>query len=146
MVAGRCGSDTSRIAIPSERRRSSELSQSSRTRGSSAEASTCKRYENGQVTASGLSSFNIQSWRFNLTRRTLIIDEEAGITWGMYPFTQAANSLVVGEAFKLVDGKITMIQAVMAYQPWIKGLQANATELTHQYPEYIWVTEASPAK
>jgi peptide/nickel transport system substrate-binding protein len=37
-------------------------------------------------------------------------------------------------------------KAVMAYQPWIKGLQANATELTHQYPEYIWVTEASPAK
>lgn len=80
-------------------------------------ASTCKRYENGQVTASGLSSFNLQSWRFKLTRRTLIIDEETGITWGMYPFTQAANSLVVGEAFKLVEGKITMIQAVMANIP-----------------------------
>ena len=37
-------------------------------------------------------------------------------------------------------------KAVMAYQPWIKGLQANATELTHQYPEYIWVDESSPAK
>jgi peptide/nickel transport system substrate-binding protein len=37
-------------------------------------------------------------------------------------------------------------KAVMAHQPWVKGLQANATELTHQYPEYIWVTEASPAK
>jgi len=37
-------------------------------------------------------------------------------------------------------------KAVMAYQPWIKGLQANATELTHQYPEYIWVEESSPAK
>ena len=37
-------------------------------------------------------------------------------------------------------------KAVMAYQPWVKGLQANATELTHQYPEYIWVTEDSPAK
>ena len=37
-------------------------------------------------------------------------------------------------------------KAVMAYQPWIHGLQANATELTHQYPEYIWVDERSPAK
>ena len=37
-------------------------------------------------------------------------------------------------------------KAVMAYQPWIHGLQANATELTHQYPEYIWVDESSPAK
>jgi peptide/nickel transport system substrate-binding protein len=37
-------------------------------------------------------------------------------------------------------------KAVMAYQPWIHGLQANATELTHQYPEYIWVAESSPAK
>lgn len=77
----------------------------------------CKRYENGQVTASGLSSFNTQSWRFQVTRRTLIIDEEAGITWGMYPFTQAQSGLVVGEAFKLIDGKIMMIQAVMANIP-----------------------------
>ena len=37
-------------------------------------------------------------------------------------------------------------KAVMAYQPWIKGMQANATELTHQYPEYIWVDESSPSK
>ena len=37
-------------------------------------------------------------------------------------------------------------KAVMAYQPWVKGLQANATELTHQYPEHSWITEASPAK
>jgi peptide/nickel transport system substrate-binding protein len=35
-------------------------------------------------------------------------------------------------------------KAVLAYQPWVHGLQANATELTHQYPEDIWVTEASP--
>jgi hypothetical protein len=77
----------------------------------------CKRYENGQVTASGLSSFNLQSWRFDVTRRILVIDEEAGITWGMFPFTQSATSLVVGEAFKIVGGKIMMIQAVMANQP-----------------------------
>jgi len=37
-------------------------------------------------------------------------------------------------------------KAVMAYQPWVHGLQANATELTHQYPEYIWIDERSPAK
>jgi peptide/nickel transport system substrate-binding protein len=37
-------------------------------------------------------------------------------------------------------------KAVMAYQPWIHGLQGNATELTHQYPEFIWVDEKSPVK
>jgi hypothetical protein len=77
----------------------------------------CKRYENGQVTASGLSSFNSQSWGFQVTRRILVIDEEAGITWGMFPFSQSASALVVGEAFKLIEGKIMMIQAVMANQP-----------------------------
>lgn len=77
----------------------------------------CKRYENGQVTASGLSSFNGQSWSFQVTRRTLVIDEEAQITWGMYPFFPSDNTLVVGEAFKIIEGKIMMIQAVMAYQP-----------------------------
>lgn len=77
----------------------------------------CKRYENGQATASGVSSFNAQSWSFDVTRRILVIDEEAGITWGMFPFSQAASALVVGEAFKLIDGKIMMIQAVMANMP-----------------------------
>lgn len=77
----------------------------------------CKRYENGQVTASGLSSFNAQSWGFQVTRRILVIDEEAGITWGMFPFFPSESTLVVGEAFKIIDGKIMMIQAVMANQP-----------------------------
>jgi hypothetical protein len=77
----------------------------------------CKRYENGQVTASGLSSFNGQSWGFEVTRRTLVIDEEAQITWGMYPFFPSERTLVVGEAFKIIEGKIMMIQAVMANQP-----------------------------
>jgi hypothetical protein len=77
----------------------------------------CKRYENGQVTASGLSSFNSQSWGFEVTHRILVIDEEAGITWGMFPFMQSASGLVVGEAFKVIEGKIMMIQAVMAYMP-----------------------------
>jgi hypothetical protein len=69
------------------------------------------------VTASGLSSFNSQSWGFQVTRRILVIDEEAQITWGQFPFTQSATTLVVGEAFKIIDGKIMMIQAVMANQP-----------------------------
>jgi peptide/nickel transport system substrate-binding protein len=37
-------------------------------------------------------------------------------------------------------------KAVMAYQPWIHGLQANATEIMLQYPEDIWVGADSPAK
>ena len=37
-------------------------------------------------------------------------------------------------------------KAVMAYQPWLHGLQANATELAHQYFEDIWIDETSPAK
>ncbi len=77
----------------------------------------CKRYENGVVTAGGLAAFNMQSWFFNVTRRYPVIDEEAGIVWGMLPFFQTNRSLVVGEAFKMFDGKIKMIQAVMAYMP-----------------------------
>lgn len=77
----------------------------------------CTRYENGVATASGVASFNLQSWGFQVTRRVLILDEEAGISWGMFPFMQSDTALVVGEAFKLVDGKIMMIQAVMAYMP-----------------------------
>ena len=37
-------------------------------------------------------------------------------------------------------------KAVLAYQPWIHGLQANPTEITHQYTEDLWVDEKSPAK
>lgn len=77
----------------------------------------CKRYENGVVTASGVSAFESQSWSFNVTRRYPIIDEEAGIIWGMLPFSQYQNALVVGEAFKIINGEIMMIQAVMARMP-----------------------------
>jgi hypothetical protein len=77
----------------------------------------CKRYENGVATATGLASFQAQSWSFKVTRRILVIDEESGIVWGMFPFQQSASALVVGEAFKMVDGKIMMIQAVMANMP-----------------------------
>jgi peptide/nickel transport system substrate-binding protein len=37
-------------------------------------------------------------------------------------------------------------KAVLAFQPWVHGLQANATELMHQYPEDLWVDASSPAK
>ena len=37
-------------------------------------------------------------------------------------------------------------KAVLAYQPWVHGLQANPTEITHQYPEDIWVDTRSTAK
>jgi hypothetical protein len=37
--------------------------------------------------------------------------------WGMFPFTQGDNTLVVAELFKVMDDKIMMIQAVMAYMP-----------------------------
>jgi hypothetical protein len=77
----------------------------------------CKRYENGFATASGLTSFQLQSWSFEVTRRYLVIDEEAGLVWGMLPFTQSDTSLVVGELFKVIDAKIMMIQAVMANMP-----------------------------
>jgi hypothetical protein len=77
----------------------------------------CARYENGVATANGLAAFNAQSWGFMVTRRVLIIDEEAGITWGMFPFQQTDSALVVGEAFKMMGGKIMMIQAVMGYIP-----------------------------
>jgi hypothetical protein len=77
----------------------------------------CKRYENGVATASGLASFQAQSWSFMTTRRILIIDEESQIVWGMFPFMQSDTALVVGEAFKMLGGKIMMIQAIMAYMP-----------------------------
>ena len=35
----------------------------------------------------------------------------------MFPFMQTDNALVVGEAFKLLGGKIMMIQAVMSNMP-----------------------------
>ena len=37
-------------------------------------------------------------------------------------------------------------KAVMAVQPWLKGIQLNATELTHQNVEDLWVDATSPAK
>jgi peptide/nickel transport system substrate-binding protein len=37
-------------------------------------------------------------------------------------------------------------KAVMAYQPWVHGLQANSTELAYQDYEKIWIDETSPVK
>ena len=37
-------------------------------------------------------------------------------------------------------------KAVLAFQPWVHGLQANATEITHQYPEDIWVDASAPKR
>lgn len=76
----------------------------------------CTRYENGQVTAQA-GRVGSQSWSFDLTRRYLVFDEEQGIVWGMFPFTQSDTTLVVGEAFKVMDKKLMMIQAVMANIP-----------------------------
>jgi len=76
----------------------------------------CARYENGVQTASG-TAFALQNWSFDVVRRFLIFDEEYGIVWGMFPFTQDPTTLVVGEAFKVTDGKIMMIRAVMANMP-----------------------------
>ena len=33
----------------------------------------------------------------------------------------------------------------MAYQPWLKGLQPNATELALQQYDELWVDASSPA-
>jgi len=32
----------------------------------------------------------------------------------------------------------------IAYKPWVHGLQANAVEITYQYPDLIWVDATSP--
>jgi hypothetical protein len=77
----------------------------------------CSRYENGVATAMGATQIRSQSFMFNVVRRYLIFDEEAGLTWGMFPFSQSDNTLVVAELFKVMDEKIMMIQAVMAYMP-----------------------------
>jgi hypothetical protein len=77
----------------------------------------CVRTENGVATASGIASFQLQSWGFDVVARYLVFDEEYGIVWGMFPFSQDATALVVGEAFKVIGGKIMMIRAVMANMP-----------------------------
>jgi peptide/nickel transport system substrate-binding protein len=59
------------------------------------------------------------------------------------PKLKAANALLQDEAPMWF---FNYNKAVLAYQPWVHGLQPNATELAHQYFEEIWVDETSPAK
>ena len=74
------------------------------------------RYENGVQTASAFS-ITLQSWSFDVVRRYVVFDEELQLVFGMFPFTPDAEALVVGELFKVTDGRIRMIQAVMAEMP-----------------------------
>ncbi|MFO1081558.1 MAG: ABC transporter substrate-binding protein [Reyranellaceae bacterium] len=72
--------------------------------------------------------------------------EEAGATTDPAKRTdllRQANNLLYDEAPVWF---FNYNKAVLAYQPWIHGLQANPTEITHQYPEDIWVDQRSPAK
>jgi hypothetical protein len=77
----------------------------------------CARYENGLATANNAMQITSQRFDFDVVRRYLIIDQEAGLVWGMFPFTPGDNTLVVAELFKVMDDQIMMIQAVMAYMP-----------------------------
>ena len=56
---------------------------------------------------------------------------------------QKANALLFDEA---PIWFFNYNKAVMAVQPWLKGIQLDATELTHQNVEDLWVDETSPAK
>ncbi len=56
---------------------------------------------------------------------------------------QKANAIIYEEAPMWF---FNYNKAVMAVQPWLKGVQLNATELTHQNVEDLWVDETSPAK
>ncbi|HEV2155777.1 ABC transporter substrate-binding protein [Bradyrhizobium sp.] len=56
---------------------------------------------------------------------------------------QKANALLYDEAPVWF---FNYNKAVMAVQPWLHGVQLNATELTHQNVEDLWVDETSPAK
>ncbi|WP_316195766.1 MULTISPECIES: ABC transporter substrate-binding protein [unclassified Bradyrhizobium] len=56
---------------------------------------------------------------------------------------QKANALLYDEA---PIWFFNYNKAVMAVQPWLKGIQLNPTELTHQNVEELWVDETSPAK
>jgi peptide/nickel transport system substrate-binding protein len=71
--------------------------------------------------------------------------DEAGQTDGekRAELLQKANALLYEEAPVWF---FNYNKAVMAVQPWLKGIQLNATELTHQNVEDLWVDETSPAK
>jgi peptide/nickel transport system substrate-binding protein len=71
--------------------------------------------------------------------------DDAGATSDM-----AKRTELVKEANKIVfdDAPVWFFnynKAVMAYQPWVKGLKPNATELAVQLYEDIWIDASSPA-
>jgi peptide/nickel transport system substrate-binding protein len=71
--------------------------------------------------------------------------DEAGATDDMakrMDLLKKANAIVYDEAPVWF---FNYNKAVMAYQPWLHGLQANATELALQYYEDLWVDASSPA-
>src|SRR6059058_5071770 len=70
-------------------------------------------------------------------------DRRFVIEQGIGQLLQKANALLYDEAPVWF---FNYNKAVMAVQPWLKGIQLNATELTHQNVEDLWVDETSPAK
>ena len=74
-----------------------------------------------------------------------LVDEAAGTDDAAKrtDLLKKANALLYDEASHWF---FNYNKAVMAYQPWVHGLQKNATELTHQFPEHLWVEASSPAK
>lgn len=58
------------------------------------------------------------------------------------------EALKKANAFLMEDAPVWFFnynKAVLAYQPWLHGLQANATELALQRYEDLWVDASSPA-
>jgi peptide/nickel transport system substrate-binding protein len=82
---------------------------------------------------------------FNSPAYDKLLDDAAqeGDTGRRNDLLKQANNLLFDEAPVWF---FNYNKAVLAYQPWIHGLQANPTEITHQYPEDIWVDSRSPAK
>lgn len=74
------------------------------------------RRENGVRTANG-DNIALQRFNFVVGRRYLIFDEPYQLVFGIFPFTRDEHGLVVTELFKVMDGRIRMIQAVMAEIP-----------------------------
>lgn len=61
--------------------------------------------------------------------------------------TEQANILKKADALLVDDAAMWFFnynKAVLVHQPWLKGIQKNAVELTNQYPEYLWIDETSP--
>ena len=88
-------------------------------------------YENRGISPSGIARAFWSNLRGNSTQ-------------GGSTITQQYVKNVLLDPEKTVSRKVR--EAVMAFQPWLHGLHANPTEITHQYVEDIWVDEKSPVK